>query len=122
MHWSSKRIRDELLKSGIKVSRNSITNILREYGLYPTDGGSKWEQWKGEFRDHIWACDFFFVETVKELDCMIFLLIDTYTKEILSLQVHEGRKGINTFWVAGKITHPIFKGDYMRFLKKTIWH
>ena len=109
MHWSSKRIRDELLKSGVKVSRNSITNILMEYGLYPTGGGSKWEQWKREFRDHMWAMDFCFVETVKELNCMVFLLIDTYTKEILSLQVHEGRKGIDTFWVAGKITQVISK-------------
>ena len=57
-HWSSKRIRDELLNLGIKISRNSITNILKEHGLYPTDGGTKWEQWKGEFRDHMWAMDF----------------------------------------------------------------
>jgi hypothetical protein len=109
MHWSSKRIRDELLQLGVKVSRNSITNILKEYGLYPTDDGNKWEQWKGQFRDHIWAADFFFVETIKELSCMVFILVDIYTKEILSIQVHEGRRGITTFWVAGKITQVIRK-------------
>ncbi len=71
--------------------------------------GTTWEQWKGEFRDHMWAADFFFIETVKELNCMIFLLVDIHTKEILSLQVHEGRKGIDTFWVAGKVAQ-VFRG------------
>ncbi len=40
---------------------------------------------------------------------MVFLLVDTYTREILSLQVHEGRKGIDSLWVAGKITHVLRK-------------
>ncbi|MFQ5561513.1 MAG: integrase core domain-containing protein [Nitrospinota bacterium] len=106
--WGSKRIRDELLKLGIRLARNTITNILKEHGLYPTGDKSKWEQWKGEFRDHMWACDFFFVETVKGLTCMVYVLVDTYTREILALRVHEGRKDIDSYWVAGTITK-VFK-------------
>jgi len=102
--WSSQRISDELLKLGIVVSKGTVSNILKAHGYDPTgDRESKWKKWEGLFKDHVWAMDFFFVETVKSVTCMVFILIDTYTKEILSLQVHEGREGIDTYWVAGNI-------------------
>jgi hypothetical protein len=103
MHWGSQRIRDELLKSRIRIARNTITNILKKHGLYPTDDQSKWEQWKGLYKDHMWSIDFFFVETVLNISCMVFIMVDIYTKEILALRVHEGRKDIDSFWVAGTI-------------------
>ena len=77
------------------------------------------------------AMDFFFVETARNLTLMVFILVDTHTKEILSLRVHEGRYGIDSYWVAGTIAQafarfkrrpqnlihdrdPLFKGQVMR--------
>ena len=131
-HWSAKRIRDELLKNGIKLGRTTIAEILKAHGFDPTGGRtSKWEQWKGEFKDHMWGFDFFFVETTKGLTCMCFVMLDVYTREILALRVHEGRLGIDSHWVAGTIVNvfaklkrcpqifvhdrdPLFKGQVMR--------
>jgi transposase len=104
-HWGAKRIRDELLKMEIKLSKTTISNILKNNGYDPLDNNpGKWKKWQGSFKDHMWAMDFFFVETVKSITCMVFILVDTYTKEILSLRVHEGREGIDSFWVAGTIS------------------
>lgn len=104
-HWGAKRIRDELLKLGIiKLSKTTIANILKEHGFDPTKKGSKWEQWKGEYNNHMWGIDFFFVETVKHITCMVCVIVDVYTKEILALRVHEGRENIDTFWSAGTIS------------------
>jgi transposase InsO family protein len=109
-HWGAKRIRDELLKMGIKLSKTTIRNILKDNGYDPFDNNSgKWEKWQARFKDHIWAFDFFFIETFREANCMVFTLIDIYTKEILALQVHEGREGIDTYWVAGTIAQTFAK-------------
>jgi transposase InsO family protein len=109
-HWGAKRIRDELLKMGIKLSKTTIGNILKDNGYDPLDNNSgKWKKWQGEFKDHIWACDFFFIETIREMCCMVCVLVDTYTKEILALRVHEGREGIDTYWVAGAIAQAFAK-------------
>ncbi len=109
-HWGAKRIRDELLKMGIKLSKPTISNILKDNGYDPLDNNSsKWEKWQGQFKDHIWAMDFFFVETARNLTLMVFILVDTHTKEILSLRVHEGRYGIDTYWVAGIIAQAFAK-------------
>lgn len=95
---------------GIKVSRSAISNIMIENGFDPTGNSTnKWKKWEGMYKDHLWACDFFFVQTVKEISCMVFILIDTYSKEILCLHVHEGQMGISTFWVAGNISQTIVK-------------
>ncbi len=138
-HWGSPRIRDELLKMGIKLSKTTISNILKDNGFDPTgDRANKWEKWKGEYKDHIWACDFFFVQTVREACYMCLVVIDTYTKEILALGVHEGRLGIDSYWVAGtlvtafakfkrrpeNLVHdrgPLFKGQVMRMCSVADW-
>jgi transposase len=108
--WGAKHIMGELLKLGIKLSRGTISNILKDNGFDPTGNNtSKWEKWQAKHKDHIWAFDFFFIETIREMSCMCFVLIDIYTKEILALRVHEGRGGIDTFWVAGTIAQAFAK-------------
>jgi len=109
-HWGAKHIRGELRKMGIKLGRTTIADILKAHGFDPTgDRASKWEQWKGEFKDHMWSMDFFFVNTIKNIPCMVFLLVDTYTREILAIRVYEGRLGIDSYWVAGTIANVFFK-------------
>jgi hypothetical protein len=54
--WGSERIRGELLKLGIRVSKRTIQKYMRGVRRRPTDGGQRWATF---LRNHtVWACDF----------------------------------------------------------------
>ncbi len=59
--WGYKRIVGELKKLGIRVSRSSIQNILREKNLEPTPMRqvSTWKQFIETHMETLIACDFF---------------------------------------------------------------
>ena len=57
--WGAKRIRGELLKLGIKVSKSAIQKYIKQ--VHAPEGSSK-QTWSTFLRNHateIWACDFF---------------------------------------------------------------
>ena len=60
--WGYTRILGELKKLGIEsVSRNTIKNILKEYGLEPAPkrGYDTWDNFIKRHFQTLWACDFF---------------------------------------------------------------
>jgi hypothetical protein len=58
--WGSPQIRDELLKSGIKVSKRTVQKHLRRArrGLPPERQSLTWATFLANHADEIWACDF----------------------------------------------------------------
>jgi len=100
----SRKLSETLRRMGIRVSEFTVSQILRDHGLAPTnDHRSKWEQWAGKFKDEYWAMDFLFTQLRKGTEYAIFLVVDTYTKEILELKAFEGRLGLTTNWVAWRL-------------------
>jgi putative transposase len=55
--WGSERIRGELLKLGIRVSKRTVQKYLRQVRP-PRTSGQTWTTFIKNHTDEIWACDF----------------------------------------------------------------
>ena len=57
--WGAEKIRGELLKLDIRVSKRTIQKYMRgSRGFDPQPKGQKWETFLANHADEIWACDF----------------------------------------------------------------
>jgi putative transposase len=58
--WGAMRIRDELLKLGIMVSKRTVQKYMRHArrGLPPKQQGQAWSTFLANHAKEIWACDF----------------------------------------------------------------
>jgi len=63
--WGYGKIQGELNKLGINISQTTIGRILKRNGftLRPYRAGSGWRAFLAQYKDYIWSCDFFTVET-----------------------------------------------------------
>ncbi len=59
--WGYTRILGELKKLGVRVSRNTVANILRQSGFEPRPrrGDGTWDEFVRRHAATLWACDFF---------------------------------------------------------------
>ncbi len=132
--FGSVKIEKTLAQMGIKVSRYTICKVLKANGLDPIDDNRPaWKKWAGQFADEVWAMDFCFTQLRNGMEAMIFVACDTFTKEIMEVQVFRGRDWISANDVAAtlgrvlsrfkrrpqKIVHdrdPLFGGQVMRML------
>lgn len=86
--WGVTRILGELRKLGIKVSRTTIANILREHGIEPAPKRGE-GTWDGFLRMHaqtLWACDFVRrkVWTLRGLtDAFLLVFIHVSTRRVV---------------------------------------
>jgi putative transposase len=67
-YWGSKKIQGEMLKLGLKVSRSTVARLLRRQGLRPPQDHRRspnWSQFLSQYKDFIWACDYFTVTTAR---------------------------------------------------------
>src|SRR5260370_41100886 len=55
--WGAERIRDELLKLGIRVAQRTIQRYLKP-GAEPHRTSQRWATFVENHATHIWACDF----------------------------------------------------------------
>jgi len=63
--WGYGKIQGELKKLGINISQTTIGRIATRNGFTrgPFRAGAGWRKFLGHYRDFIWSCDFFTVET-----------------------------------------------------------
>jgi putative transposase len=84
--WGAERIRGELLKLGIKVSKRTIQKYMPK--TRPTSSGS--QTWSTFLKNHakdIWACDFTVVHDLLFRPLYIFVIIELQTRRIVHLAV-----------------------------------
>jgi hypothetical protein len=55
--WGTERIREELLKLGIRVCKRTIQKYMRNVRI-PQPRGQKWATFVHNHAAQIWACDF----------------------------------------------------------------
>ncbi|MGA3123467.1 MAG: integrase core domain-containing protein [Polyangiaceae bacterium] len=55
--WGAERIRGELLKLGIKVSKRTVQKYMRAARTHPP-GGQRWSTFLRNHACNVWACDF----------------------------------------------------------------
>ncbi len=84
--WGAKRIRGELLKLGIRVSKRTIQKYMR----HVRPSGSRGQTWSTFIRNHsgdIWACDFLQLYDIFFRPIFAFFFVVHGTREIVHLNV-----------------------------------
>ena len=82
--WGAERIRGELLKLGIKVSKRTVQRYM------PKRSRTSGQTWATFLRNHaagIWACDFTVVHDLLFRPLYIFLIIELKTRRIVHAAV-----------------------------------
>jgi transposase InsO family protein len=87
--WGYLRIVGELTKLGVTVSKGSVANVLKRYGLPPAPRrvGPSWTQFLRAQAKGIVATDFFTVETVALRRCYVLFVIDVERRVVHPLGV-----------------------------------
>jgi len=83
--WGAERIRGELLKLGVKVSKRTIQKYMLKERR--SRSGQTWSTFlKNHFRD-IWACDFTVVNDLLFRSWYVFVIMELHTRRIVHAAV-----------------------------------
>jgi transposase InsO family protein len=83
--WGAERIRGELLKLGVKVSKRTVQKYLLKERH--NKSGQAWTTFlKNPIRD-IWACDFTVVYDLDFRPLYVFVIMDLHTRRIVHAAV-----------------------------------
>ena len=98
--WGAERIRGELLKLGIKVSKRTIQKIIDKISKEQKENGQSWSTFLKNHLPEILACDFFTIQTVLFKTYYVFFVIKLETRELLHIRstFHP-----NSLWVKQQI-------------------
>jgi len=86
--WGYKKIRDQIVYLGYKISKSSVKNILIEHGYDPEPDLTVRSTWHEFIRSHwdvLTACDFFTVELLvgrKLVRCTLFFVMELATRKV----------------------------------------
>jgi putative transposase len=81
--WGAGKIQGELQKLGRLVSDTSIRNILRRHNIPPQPErhqSTPWRTFLNHYKDHILACDFFTIETLRLQTIYVLFFIEIGTR------------------------------------------
>jgi len=84
--WGAERIRGELLKLGIHLSKRTIQRYLRR-ARPPRPKGQKWSTFLRNHAHAIWACDFVTVTDLFFRPIYAFVLVELATRRVVHVNV-----------------------------------
>lgn len=84
--WGAERIRGELLKLGIPVSKRTIQKYMRQ-ARPPGKRSQTWETFFENHADDIWACDFLQLYDVLFRPIFAFFIVKHGTREVVHFNV-----------------------------------
>jgi hypothetical protein len=77
--WGAERIRGELLRLGIRVSKPTVRRYMRRRGK-PRDG----QRWSTFLRNHLtWSCDFVHAYDVFFRDIFVLFFVDLSRRRVV---------------------------------------
>jgi transposase InsO family protein len=83
--WGQRRIQAELVRLGFKVSARTVAKYMRRpHSGEPSPG---WREFLKRHARHLWACDFFCVQTITFQTLYVFFVVRHANREILHAQV-----------------------------------
>ena len=83
--WGAERIRGELLKLGIRVSKRTIQNYMRQQRGRPTS--QRWSSFLHHHAHEIWACDFLSVTDLFFRSLVAFFIIELQSRKVMHVAV-----------------------------------
>jgi putative transposase len=113
--WRAKRIQGELLKLGIKVSKETIKKYMRRVrkGLPPFKRSQTWATFLANHASETWACDFVQTYDLFFRTVFVYFIVELGSRKV----VHYGvKRSPGDVWVAQQVREatPYAKGP--RFL------
>jgi putative transposase len=113
--WRAKHIQGELLKLGIKVSKETVKKYMRRArkGLPPINQGQSWATFIANHAGETWACDFVQTFDIFFRVVFVYFIVELGTRRI----VHYGvTRSPSDFWVAHRVREATPYDEGPRFL------
>ena len=85
--WGAERIRGELLKLNIKVSKRTIQKYMRQVRTTTAPTGQNWSTFLKNHADEIWACDFLPVTKVFFKQIYAFFIVEQGSRRVVHFGV-----------------------------------
>ena len=109
--WGAERIRGELLKLGIKVSKRTIQKYMR---LVRTRGGGQtWATFLKNHAEDIWACDFVQTYDIFFRQVYAFFIVHVGSRRVVHVAA---TRNPTQEWTAQQLRNASMDGDAARFL------
>lgn len=110
--WGAERIRGELLKLDIRISKRTIQKYLRAVRL-PRPGGQTWKTFVRNHAGRIWACDFVQTFDVMYRPIFAFFIVHVGSRRVIYMNV---TRHPTAEWVAQQLREATPFGKGPRFL------
>ena len=110
--WGSERIRGELLKLGIHVSKRTIQKYLRQV-RGPQPWGQSWATFLRNHASHIWACDFLQTYDIFFRPIFAFFIVELGSREVVHVAV---TRAPTSRWTAQQLREATPFGESPRFI------
>ena len=110
--WGAERIRGELLKLGIKVSKRTVQKYMNRKDS-PSPSGQTWATFLRNHAPHIWACDFTQVYDIMFRALFVFVIIEHASRRIVHVAVTSHPSDA---WVAQQLREATPWGEGPRYL------
>ena len=113
--WGSPRIRDELLKLGITVSKRTVQGYMRQArrGLPPERKSQTWATFLANHADEIWACDFVQAYDLFFRTIFVFFIVELGSRRVVHFGV---TRSPSDAWVTQQVRDATPFGAGPRFL------
>ena len=108
----AERIRGELLKLGIRVSKRTIQRYMRS-ARRPVAGGQSWATFIENHKDDIWACDCLQLYDLRFMPIFAFFIIELVRRKIIHVSV---TRSPSEQWVTQQLRNATANGVGPRFL------
>jgi putative transposase len=110
--WRAERIRGELLKLGIRVTKRTIQRYLKSTDR-PQPNGQRWATFLKNQSTDIWACDFLQTYDVWFRPIFAFFLVNVGTREVIHVGV---TRAPTSAWTAQQLRNATPSGTGPRFI------
>src|ERR1019366_200068 len=110
--WGAERIRGELLKLGVKVSKRTIQKYMK--AVRPrAPRGQRWSTFRRNHAHEIWACDFLQAYDAFFRPIFAFVFIERATRKVVLAAT---TRGPSQAWVTQQLRNATLFGATPRFL------
>jgi putative transposase len=110
--WGAERIRGELLKLGIPLSKRTIQKYLKRMPRV-RPGGQTWATFVRNHAEDIWACDFVQTYDVFFRSIFVFVIIELGSRQVIHCNV---TRSPSDAWVAQQLREATPFGQQPRYL------
>lgn len=110
--WGAERIRGELLKLGIRVSKRTIQKYL-DVARAPRPSGQSWATFLRNHAKETWACDFLQTYDVWFRPIVAFFIVNVGTREVVHIAV---TRAPTSEWTAPQLRNATPAGVGPRFI------